>query len=107
MERDVIRGRLDMMLLAVLEGAPGHGYAIIEELAQRSGGEVTLAEGTVYPALYRLERQKLVSSTWSSAAGRRRRIYQLTGAGRKALGEQRSAWRLFVRTVDGVLGGAE
>jgi DNA-binding PadR family transcriptional regulator len=65
-----------------------------------------LAEGTVYPALQRLERTGLVRSDWSDAPGRRRRVYALTDAGRRALAEQRTAWRRFAAAVDAVLAPA-
>src|SRR5580700_5931020 len=61
----------------------------------RSGGQVDLPTGTVYPALHRLERAGLVEATWSAAGGRRRRVYQLTPAGRRALDTERSTWSDF------------
>ena len=66
-----LRGHLDLLLLAALRPGPAHGYAIIEELRRRSGGTFDLPEGTIYPALHRLERQGLIESEWSDASGRR------------------------------------
>ena len=66
-----LQGHLDGMLLAVLEAGPRHGYAIVEELARRSQGEFDLPEGTVYPALHRLEAAGLLSSRWEVVSGRR------------------------------------
>ena len=78
MRAETLKGHLDGILLAVLEPEPRHGYAIMEALRTRSGGQVDLPTGTVYPALHRLERAGLVEATWSAAGGRRRRVYQLT-----------------------------
>jgi len=99
----MVKGYLDPMILAVLDGGPLHGYAVIEELKARSGGELDLPEGTVYPALHRLERRGLLQSSWSQAEGRRRRVYRLTPGGRRELESRTREWRAFARVVDGVL----
>ena len=91
-------------MLAVLADAPGHGYELSQRLTQRSGGELGVHEGSLYPALHRLERGGLVESAWSSGEGRRRRIYRLTPAGRRAASEARQEWRAFSPAVDRVLG---
>ena len=101
-----ISGHLDSLLLAILEDAPLHGYAVIEELRRRSGGTLDLPEGTVYPALYRLERSKQLKSAWSTGGGRRRRVYALTAAGRSALTAERDDWQTFATAVHAILGGA-
>jgi PadR family transcriptional regulator, regulatory protein PadR len=99
---ETLKGHLDAMILAVLAAGPLHGYAIIEELKQRSSGSLTVPEGTVYPALHRLEAAGLLGSDWSDGA-RRRRVYRLTARGKRELGEKRGEWRAFVRAVDAVL----
>ncbi len=99
-------GQIEMLLLAVVSRGPLHGNAIIEQLRLRSGGEFDLPEGTVYPALYRLEEAGLLRSDASLVSGRTRRTYRLTRAGVRALRERRSAWARLVRGVDVVLGGA-
>jgi DNA-binding PadR family transcriptional regulator len=101
--RDALKGHVDLLLLSVLEVAPAHGYGLVEVLRERSDGTFDLAEGTVYPALYRLERRGFVASGWEAAGGRRRRVYRLTGGGRTELGRQRSEWRAFSRAVDTVV----
>ena len=106
MKADALRGHLDTMILAVLEEEPLHGYAIIEALSLRSGGELDLPTGTVYPALRRLEAAGHLRSTWATAGGRRRRTYTLSAGGRRALAKQRKEWRTFSAVVDGVLGEA-
>lgn len=106
MSGEALKGHLDLLLLAALRAGPAHGYAIIEELRRRSGGTFALAEGTIYPALHRLERQGLINSRWSNAASRRRRVYRLTARGHRALGEKARAWRQFARGMAGALEGA-
>jgi PadR family transcriptional regulator len=98
-----VKGYLDPLILAVLASGARHGYAVIEELKARSGGELDLPEGTVYPALHRLERRGLLRSSWTTAEGRRRRIYRLTASGRRELASRTREWRTFARVVDGVL----
>lgn len=105
MKPDALRGHLDALLLATLDGRQLHGYAIIEALQQGSGGALDLPTGTVYPALRRLERAGHVVSDWSTVGGRKRRTYKLTQAGQRALNAERNAWREFTTVIDGVLGG--
>lgn len=100
-----VRGRLDALLLAVIQDGPVHGYAIVEQLRDRTDGAVALEGGTLYPALRRLEESGLVEGTWTQASGRRRRVYTLTPAGTSALHGERGAWRDFVRTLGSVLDG--
>ena len=105
MRIDTLRGQLELVVLASLRGGPRHGYAIIKELHDRSRGELDVLEGTLYPALHRLEQAGLIKSRWATAAGRRRRVYELTKKGTKALADQELEWRSFVRTLDSILGG--
>ena len=100
-----LKGHLDLLLLACLRDAPGHGYAVIERLRARSGGRFDLPEGTVYPALHQLEQLGLLSSTWTTDTPRPRRIYALTAVGRDALEQRRQAWTTFVAGVSGVVEG--
>jgi DNA-binding PadR family transcriptional regulator len=83
---------------------PAHGYALITELRDRSGGAFDLPEGTVYPALHRLERDGAVTSSWDADAPRKRRVYRLTRTGEQALAAKRSEWRAFARGVQSVVG---
>ena len=103
MRGEALKGHLDMLLLAAVEARPAHGYAVIEELRRLSGGAFDLPEGTVYPALHRLERAGLLDSAWTQAEGRRRRVYRLTRAGRRELAARRREWRGFARAVEAVL----
>jgi PadR family transcriptional regulator PadR len=104
MRSEVLKGHLELLLLASLAARPGHGYALVERLREGSGGAFDLSEGTVYPALYRLERAKLLTSHWAVAGGRRRRIYSITRAGRRELAEQRRDWATFRAGMKGVVG---
>ena len=103
MKAESLKGHLDALVLATFGDGPAHGYAVIEELRRRSEGAFDLAEGTVYPVLHRLEADGLLASSWSEAAGRRRRVYRLTRNGRRALARRREEWSSFVRAVDAVL----
>jgi PadR family transcriptional regulator, regulatory protein PadR len=104
MRSDTVNGQLDPLILATLAEEPAHGYAIAQRLRQRSAGAFDLAEGTIYPALHRLERDGLLSSSWSAESGRRRRVYRLTRAGRATLSTRRRDWVHFARAVEAVLG---
>lgn len=106
MKSERIRGHLDALLLSVLNAGPAHGYEVVSELRRRSDGEFDLPEGTIYPALHRLERQGLLSSEWDTGTGRRRRTYRITRAGAASLRSATSEWRRFSAGMDAVLGGA-
>ncbi|MEE1800720.1 PadR family transcriptional regulator [Streptomyces sp. NPDC101062] len=103
MMSEALRGHLDALILAALETEPLHGYAVMEALQVSSGGALELPTGSLYPALRRLERAGFVESEWSTVSGRRRRTYQLTSAGRRALADERTKWRDFAAMVDGIL----
>lgn len=102
-DAQALKGHLDTLLLASLESGPRHGYAVKEALRSGSDARFDLPTGTIYPALRRLEAAGLVSGTWAEAGGRRRRIYQLTPAGRRQLAADRAAWRDFVSAVTAIL----
>jgi DNA-binding PadR family transcriptional regulator len=103
MKADTLRGHLDALLLAVLDGRKLHGYAIIEALQLRSDGALDLPTGTVYPALRRLERAGWLASEWDVVSGRKRRTYRLTRSGEQALAAERKDWREFTAVIGGVL----
>jgi PadR family transcriptional regulator PadR len=104
MEDETPKGHVDLLLLAVLEREPAHGYRIVEALRARSDGVFDLPEGTVYPSLYRLERQGCLTSRWATGAGRKRRVYRLTRSGRRELARRRLAWERFGRAIEAVIG---
>jgi DNA-binding PadR family transcriptional regulator len=99
MRGDVLKGHLPLLLLASIGSQAAHGYEIIERLRLRSGDAFDLPEGTIYPALHRLERDGLLKSRRQEVSGRARRVYELTARGREALDRQRFDWRAFADAV--------
>ena len=104
MNRERLKGNLDLLLLSVLSAGPAHGYAVITALRARSEGTFDLPEGTVDPALHRLEGAGLLASSWAEADGRKRRVYALTSDGEAALAAQRTEWKRFAGGVQAVVG---
>jgi len=101
---DVLQGTLDMLVLKALSLQPMHGWGITERLEQWSEEVLLLNQGSLYPALYRLEHQGLVTSSWKTTENNRRaRYYALTAAGRRRLGEEQQAWARVSRAVNLVL----
>jgi PadR family transcriptional regulator PadR len=101
---DLLQGTLDLLVLKALLLGPLHGWAITKRLARLSDDVLNVGQGSLYPALYRLEDQGWISSEWGiSDEGRRAKTYTLTTLGRKRLASERSAWRLFSAAVDQVL----
>jgi len=103
MKVDRVKGHLDLLLLGVLSTEPGHGYAVITQLRERTDGLIDLTEGAVYPALHRLEDLGLLASDWHPVGGRRRRLYRITAAGNKALARERAEWDKLSKAVAIVL----
>jgi PadR family transcriptional regulator, regulatory protein PadR len=100
---EAVKGYLDLLLLAELQRGAGHGYALIERLRERSEGTFGFPEGTIYPALHRLERTGLISSRWSTGIARRRRVYSIRRRGRTVLADYLQDWRVFARAVERVV----
>ena len=105
-EQQTWKGHLDLLTLAVLADGPNTGTPSSSRSEGGAGEAFDLPEGTVYPALHRLEKAGHLTSEWSVVQGRRRRTYRLTGKGRSALGEQKESWARFAAAVGMVLGGA-
>ena len=103
MARETFTGHLDLLLLAALRAEPTHGYGIIERVRLASGGRFDYPDGTIYPALHRLEHGGLLKSSWREVGGRRRRIYELTGHGEAALDGRKREWERFSEGVTAVL----
>lgn len=99
MTPEVLKGHLELLLMSSLSKGPAHGYAIAEDLRQASKGAFDLPEGTLYPALHRLERADLLRSRWDLVNGRRRRVYALTARGRAALEQKHQEWHSFAAAV--------
>ena len=96
---DYLQGALDLLILQTLALGPNHGWGIQQRITQISREALTVSQGSLYPALHRLERAGLLASRWSEAQGRRRRVYQLTPKGRKALADRHGEWRDFARAA--------
>jgi DNA-binding PadR family transcriptional regulator len=102
-EAQALKGHLDVLLLATLEHGPRHGYAVKEALREGSDGRFDLPTGTIYPALHRLEQAGLITGSWSTVDGRRRRTYRLTGQGLARLHADRSNWHGFAAAITALL----
>ncbi|HEY4320042.1 MAG TPA: PadR family transcriptional regulator [Gemmatimonadales bacterium] len=101
---DLLQGTLDLLVLKTLLLGPLHGWAISKRLRALSSDVLDVGQGSLYPALYRLEDDEWIRSEWgTSPEGRRARIYTITALGRKQLAVERSAWRRFSAAVDQVL----
>lgn len=102
---DQFRGTLDMLVLKALDAAPLHGYAIAVKLERLSGDVLSPEEGSLYPALYRMERRGWLTSEWAlTDTGRRARFYKLTKAGRTQLAAETKNWARLSLAVRGVMG---
>ena len=106
MNGQIVKGHLELLLLSAVEAGPAHGYVLIERIRARTDGVLDFPEGTIYPALHRLERSGLLSSKWDETGARRRRVYDLTSRGRGELSRQRESWREFATAVELVIRGA-
>jgi PadR family transcriptional regulator PadR len=105
LDREVKRGSTEMLILALVEDRPRHGYEIAKLIEQRSDGVLQFHAASLYPLLYRLEKRGLIKGRWVERAGeRRRRFYRLTAAGQKILAEQRQTWKEFFAALDRVAG---
>jgi transcriptional regulator len=101
--RELKRGSTELLILALLEERPRHGYDLARLIAQRSRGAISFHAASLYPSLYRMEERDLIEGRWVEKAGqRRRRYYSLTKAGRKALASQRSVWDGFFEALNRV-----
>jgi transcriptional regulator len=99
------KGSSEMLILALLEARPRHGYEIGKLIEARSGGKLTFALPTLYPSLLRLENRGWIKGRWVEKAGERRRcFYKLTPEGRRILREQRNTWEAFIEAVRAVMG---
>ena len=101
---DALRGSLDLLVLKTLSLAPLHGWGITQRIQQISDGVLEVNQGSLYPALQRLEKGGLITSEWGVTDNNRKaRYYRLTAAGRRALGEEVESWRRFAAGLEAVL----
>ena len=103
--RELKKGSTELLVLALIEDRPRHGYDIGKRIESGSGGRLTFRIGSLYPILVRLEDKRLITGRWIEKSGeRRRRYYKLTADGRKALARERSLWNEFVVTINRITG---
>ena len=103
-QQELLKGNTESLLLALLEIEPMYGYQMAKEVDQRSSGYFAFKEGTLYPALHRLERDKLVEGRWQNTpTGVRRRYYQITAKGQQALVDRLNEWQRFSRAMNSVM----
>ena len=103
-QSDVLRGSLDLLVLKTLSLQPMHGWGISQRVQQISDGVLEVNQGSLYPALQRLEKGGLITSAWGTTDNyRRARYYALTAAGRRALGTELESWRRFAAGLEAVL----
>jgi PadR family transcriptional regulator, regulatory protein PadR len=106
LDRELKKGAGELLILALLDARPRHGYELSTLIEQRSHGQLTFHLDSLYPLLYRLEERGWIQGSWVEKAGeRRRRYYKLTAAGRRVLPQQRETWASFVDGVRLVVGG--
>jgi PadR family transcriptional regulator len=105
---DLLQGTLDMLILKVVALGPIHGYAIAQRLQQMSGAVLQVQQGSLYPALHRLEKRRWLRAEWAATdTGREARFYSLTKLGRRQLREQRANWDRLSAVISGILSTAE
>jgi PadR family transcriptional regulator, regulatory protein PadR len=105
---DLLQGTLDMLILKVVALGPTHGYAIAQRLQQMSRDVLQVQQGSLYPALHRLEKRRWLRAEWAASdTGREARFYTLTREGRRQLGEQRANWDRLSAAVSGIMRTAE
>jgi transcriptional regulator len=106
-QTDLLRGTLDLLILKSLSPGPMHGWALSQRIQQQSENLLRVGQGSLYPALQRLEQQGWIESDWrTTEQNRPARFYTLTTSGRRALAAETRSWREYVRAVDLILGGA-
>ena len=103
-QQEMLKGNTDTLLLALLENEAMYGYQIVKEVDRRSSGYFAFKEGTLYPALHRLEKAKLIEGQWENTpANVRRRYYLITAKGQEALVDRLSEWQRFNNAMDSIM----
>ena len=103
-QQEMLKGNTETLLLSLLEMEPKYGYQIVKEVEQRSSGYFAFKEGTLYPALHRLERANLVEGRWQDTPNSvRRRYYQITSKGRQALVDRLKEWQRFANAMNSIM----
>lgn len=103
MNKELLKGTTEVMILKMLEKEPTYGYGMIKNFDLLSNGTFKFKEGTLYPILHNLEKKKFIESFWDASDGRRRKYYRITESGLKQLAEKKTEWALFSQTINGLL----
>ena len=104
LENEILQGSLDLLVLKRLSSGPMHGWGIAQDIQLLSRDALKVGQGSLYPALHRLEKQRLITSDWDTTDNNRRaKFYRLTAAGRKALAQEIEDWRRFTDAVELIL----
>jgi transcriptional regulator len=105
LDRELKKGSAELVILALVEHRPRHGYEMSQIIERRSEGAVRFKVASLYPLLYRLEKRGWIEGRWTEKGGqRRRRMYRLTPDGRKVLAAQRTGWKAFAQAIDWIAG---
>ncbi len=105
MDKEILKGHLPILVLGLLEDKPLHGYAICQGIKEKGGERLKLGDGTIYPLLYRLEKQGHLRSTWKEQPGKKsRKVYQITTSGRKMIATHRKDWQTLSRLFNDFVG---
>lgn len=104
---DILQGTLDMLLLRIVAQEPQHGYAVGKQLREVSGERLQIPQGSLYPALHRLENRGLLSGEWTTMRGRKTKVYSITARGRRQLSEEVSGWEELSLAISLVLATPE
>ncbi|MDB4911643.1 MAG: transcriptional regulator, PadR-family [Gemmatimonadetes bacterium] len=103
---DLLQGTLDLLILRTLRAGELHGWGISKRVRSLSNDVLQISQGSLYPALYRLEDRRLIDASWGiSTEGRKAKFYRLTDLGREALAQERASWRAFAGAIEAVLKG--
>jgi PadR family transcriptional regulator PadR len=107
-KREMLKGNTETLLLSLLTEGAKYGYMLVKEIEARSNGYFRVKDGTVYPALHRMEKEALVASVWdSSTNGQSRRVYEITPKGHQMLKSLKEEWERFCRALGLIMGGSD
>ncbi len=104
--RELLKGSTDLLILTILDFKPMYGYEMIKELKTRTQNVFEFKEGTLYPILHRLEENKYICSYWDEVDGKKRKYYYITEKGKKQLVLKKEEWKTFTLSINGLIGGA-
>ncbi|MFA6027973.1 MAG: PadR family transcriptional regulator [Patescibacteria group bacterium] len=103
LNKELLKGFSPIIILSVLSDEAKYGYQIVKDIKKKSDKSLNIAEGTLYPLLHKLEKEKMLYSFWQEAGGRKRKYYALSAKGKKALKTQKNDWQLFLKTMHQVI----